>query len=141
MPLRNLDKLYTATDDQARLKIIQGFLLSQLKEREEDRLVTGALQHIYGSRGTVRIAALAAKLHTSQSPLEKRFRAVVGASPKKFASIVRSQYMLEALKHNNQNIAEHLLAYHDQAHFIKDFKKFSSVTPDQYLRTILNGQK
>jgi AraC-like DNA-binding protein len=135
------EKLEAAETDNQRLKIVEDFLLSQLRERETDRLVAGALHHIYHSKGTIRIAALAELLHTSQSPLEKRFRAIVGASPKKFAGIVRAQHMMELMNDNKQDSAEHLSAYYDQAHFIKDFKNFSSMTPEQYLRAIRDQRK
>jgi AraC-like DNA-binding protein len=116
-------------------------LLRHIKERKADQLVAGALHHIYQSKGTIRIGALSELLHTSQSPLEKRFRAIVGASPKKFAGIVHARYMLGALNNDDQDAAEHLSAYYDQAHFIKDFKKFSSLTPEQYLRAIRDQRK
>jgi methylphosphotriester-DNA--protein-cysteine methyltransferase len=135
------EKLEAAETDTERLKIVESFLLCQIKERKADQLVAGALHYIYNSKGTIRMTALAELLHTSQSPLEKRFRAIVGASPKKFAGIVRARHMLGAISNDDQDTAEHLSAYYDQAHFIKDFKKFSSMTPEQYLRAIREQRK
>lgn len=135
------EKLEAAVNDNLRLRVVEDFLLRHIKERKADQLVAGALHHIYQSKGTIRIAALSELLHTSQSPLEKRFRAIVGASPKKFAGIVRARHMLGALNNDDQDAAEHLSAYYDQAHFIKDFKKFSSMTPEQYLRAIRDQRK
>jgi len=135
------ERLASAGSDPERLKVVERFLLDQLKERAADQLVAGALYHIHQSKGTIRIATLARLLHTSQSPLEKRFRSIVGASPKKFAGIVRAQHMLQALNSNDQRTADHLSAYYDQAHFIKDFKKFSSLTPEQYLKQIREQRK
>jgi len=135
------EKLEAAQSDTARLNILETFLLCQLLERERDRMIASAIEIIYQSKGTIRIAALAKHLHTSQSPLEKRFRALVGASPKKFAGIVRARHFLQALGANKQDAAEHLSAYYDQAHFIKDFKRFSSVTPEQYLKDVQTKYK
>lgn len=130
------EKLMATRHDEDRIKIVERFLLNHLNHRTHDALVTGALQAIYFSRGTIRISKLAQELHISQSPLEKRFRAVVGASPKKFAGIVRARHMLTALEQNNMQLAEHLSAYYDQAHFIKDFKRFTSFTPERYLKLV-----
>lgn len=130
------EMLEAARDDNERLTVVENFLLRQFRERKCDQLVAGALHYIHHSKGTIRMAALAELLHTSQSPLEKRFRAVVGASPKKFAGIVRARQVMDALTNNSQNLAEHLLSYYDQAHFIKDFKRFSSMTPEHYLKNI-----
>ncbi|WP_369803585.1 helix-turn-helix domain-containing protein [Mucilaginibacter sp. MD40] len=80
-------------------------------------------------------------LNISQSPLEKRFRALVGASSKKFAGIVRARHVLNALNKNDQDTADYLSAFYDQAHFIKDFKKFSSMTPEHYLKMLRQRQK
>lgn len=135
------EKLEAAEADRVRLELVEDFLLRHIKERKEDLMVAGAVHHIYQSKGTIRIAALAQILNTSESPLEKRFRTLVGASPKKFAGIVRSRHILESLKNKDEDAAEHLSSYYDQAHFIKDFKKFSSMTPDQYLRSIRDQNK
>ena len=135
------EKLEAADTDTERLKIVEDFLLHQIKARKTDQLVVGALHFICNSKGTIRMTALAELLHTSQSPLEKRFRAIVGASPKKFASIVRARQMLIALSNDDQDVAEQLSIYYDQSHFIKDFKKFSAMTPEQYLKVIRAQQK
>ncbi|SMC88953.1 helix-turn-helix domain-containing protein [Pedobacter africanus] len=130
------ENLVNCDSDIARIRLVENFLIAHLNERPADLLVVKALQYIHESKGTIRIAKLAAMLHTSASPLEKRFRLEVGASPKKFATIVRARYVLAAMEHGNQGYAEYLLAFYDQAHFIKDFKKFASVTPEQYLKQL-----
>jgi len=128
------DQLSIVADDLSRIKIIEKLLISQLYAHPTDVLVIKALQYIHHSKGTIRITELAKKLHTSQSPLEKRFRRVVGASPKKFASIVRIKNVITALNQNEPEFAMYLAGYYDQAHFIKDFKTFTSQTPEQYLK-------
>jgi AraC-like DNA-binding protein len=127
------ERLVAVPDDLSRIKLIENFLVSQLDDKPEDLLVSSALEYIHQSKGTIRMSELAALLNTSASPLEKRFRREVGASPKKFATIVRARNVLEAMERGNEGYAEYLSAYYDQAHFIKDFKKFASVTPEQYL--------
>lgn len=130
------EKLQAAPTDAARIALVEYFLTDHLNAGKQDVLVAKALQYIHASKGTVRINNLAKALNTSQSPLEKRFRSQVGASPKKFAGIVRAQSMIQALNNGDLNLAEHLSSYYDQAHFIKDFKKYTSLTPEQYLRMI-----
>lgn len=133
--------LESARTDNERIHVVERFLLGQMKQRQADKLVAGALYHIDQSKGTIRIAELAEILHTSQSPLEKRFRSIVGASPKKFAGIVRAQHIMEVLKNSDACSSEHLNVYYDQANFIKDFKKFSSLTPEQYLKLMRDQRK
>lgn len=129
------EKLNTANGDKERIAVVEHLLLTHLRNHQPDLLVNKALLYIHHSKGTIRIAELAKKLNTSQSPLEKRFRRVVGASPKKFASIVRIQNVMHTLNQNNTEFAGLLAGYYDQAHFIKDFKTFTSETPEQYLKS------
>lgn len=130
------ERLAEARDDRARLAIVEEFLLGELRVFEPDPLVAGALSAIYDSGGTIRIRELAAELHISQSPLEKRFRQYVGASPKKFAGIVRIRKMITALERGRGHLdaMDYLDVYYDQAHFINDFKRFTSMTPEEFLR-------
>ncbi|MGN6396666.1 MAG: helix-turn-helix domain-containing protein [Mucilaginibacter sp.] len=130
------EQLMFAADDRARINLVERFLIKQLDEGQPDLMVSRALEHIHQSGGTIRISELARLLHTSASPLEKRFRREVGASPKKLATIIRASNVLTALENGQQGYAEYLSAFYDQAHFIKYFKKFASVTPEQYLKRI-----
>jgi AraC-like DNA-binding protein len=129
------EKLATAVSDKQRIKIVEDFFISQLKEAATDKLVIEAVKLIYQSKGTIRIKELNDRLFISQSPFEKRFRKVVGTSPKKFASIVRFNAVL-----NNLNATKSLAEicyennFFDQAHFIKDFKQFTGDTPDNFKR-------
>lgn len=130
------ERLALCVNDHDRIRVVESFLIGQLRERTPDLLVRQATEHIHASRGTIRIAELARLLHTSSSPLEKRFRQEVGASPKKFAMIVRARNVLAAMDQGKQQYAEYLLGYYDQAHFIRDFKKFTSLTPEEYLMSL-----
>ena len=60
-----------------------------MPNNDSDALVAKAVNLIVNSNGTLRITELSQRLYISQSPLEKRFRKVVGATPKKFSSIIR----------------------------------------------------
>lgn len=125
--------LKQATDDQQRIGLVEQFLLAQLRAFTPDRLVNAAVQQIYRSEGSIRIKQLAAQLHTSQSPLEKRFRKLVGATPKKFTSIVRFQSLLTK-PDRGLTLTEiaYQFGYYDQSHFIKEFKNFTGETPLQF---------
>lgn len=129
------DKLCTATTDKQRIKIVEQFLLSQLRHFETDKQVVEAVRLIYQSKGSIRIKELNEKLFISQSPFEKRFRKLVGTTPKKFASIVRFNTVLDNLN-KTKSLTEicYENGFFDQAHFIKDFKQFTGDTPDNFKR-------
>lgn len=129
------DKLALAGTDQARIRIVEHFLQSQLKDIQTDRLIVEAVRLIYQSRGTIRIRELIDQLCISQSPFEKRFRKVVGTSPKKFASIVRFNAVLDDLGQMKSLIDIcHEHHFFDQAHFSKDFKRHTGDSPEAFQR-------
>ncbi|QQL50119.1 helix-turn-helix domain-containing protein [Mucilaginibacter ginkgonis] len=128
------EQLLESSGDVQRLACIEQFLLTNMTGREADKLVEAAIDLIDNSQGTIRIEAMARQLNTSLSPLEKRFRAIVGTTPKKYATIVRMKRMLQALEINDKQKADYLLDFYDQSHFIHQFKKFTSLTPQQYYK-------
>ena len=129
------EKLAIANTDKLRIKIVEQFLASQLKDIQIDKLIVEAVKLIYQSKGTIRVKELNEKLFISQSPFEKRFRKVVGTTPKKLTSIVRFNAVLDNLNETKtltEICYEH--NFFDQAHFIKDFKQFTGDTPQNFKR-------
>lgn len=129
------EKLTIATTDKHRIKVVEQFLVSQLKDIKTDKLIVEAVKLIYQTNGTIRIKELNEKLFISQSPFEKRFRKVVGTTAKKFASIVRFNAVLDNLN-ETKTLTEICYEnnFFDQAHFIKDFKQFTGDTPENFKR-------
>lgn len=129
------DQLGRAASDEARVRAVEQFLLARLRPAAPDRLVLGALALLHGSHGTLRVAALARQLGSSASPLEKRFRQAVGASPKQLAGIIRLQAALARYR-PGMSLTELALAagFYDQAHFVHAFRAFTGQTPSAYFR-------
>lgn len=131
------EKLAMASTDKQRVRMVEQFLIAQLKDIETDKLIVEAIKLIYQSKGTIRIKELNEKLYISQSPFEKRFRKIVGTTAKKFASIVRFNSVLDHLS-ETKTLTEICYEnnFFDQAHFIKDFKQFTGDTPENFKRIL-----
>lgn len=129
------EKLSICSADRQRIKVVEQFLVSQLKDIETDKLIVEAVKLIYQSKGTIRIKELTEQLLISQSPFEKRFRKTVGTTAKKFASIVRFNAVFDNLK-TTKSLTDICYEnnFFDQAHFIKDFKQFTGDTPENFKR-------
>lgn len=129
------EMLALALTDRERIRAVEMFLEQQLKEKTEDQLIVKAVTLIYGSKGSMRIKELHQQLHISQSAFEKRFRKLVGTSPKKFASIVRFNTVLKNLG-QEKSLTEICYDnnFFDQAHFIKDFKQYTGDSPENFKR-------
>jgi len=127
------EQLYEAKEDAGRITVMENFLLNRKRQETPDQLVMSAISLMHQHKGNIRIKDLAILLNTSHSPLEKRFRQVVGASPKKFASIVRFRYTIS--QHENQRTLTGLgyeAGFYDQPHFIREFTHFTGKTPQQF---------
>lgn len=127
------ERLKEVKNEREKITIVEKFLILRLRENAADKLVAAAIQQIYRSKGIIRITELARYLNISQSPLEKRFRRIVGTSPKKFASIVRLKNVIKEFS-PSENLTElgYEAGFFDQAHFIKNFKRFTGLTPERY---------
>ena len=68
------DELAESKSDDKRIASVERFLISRMKNTEQDKLVLAALAIIHKSKGNIRIKDLVEQLNISQSPLEKRFR-------------------------------------------------------------------
>lgn len=85
---------------------------------------------------TVSVEKIAERLKVSQRHLETQFKHQIGLSPKTYAIIMRFKRMEHLLRSQtsvNWQKMTFASEYHDQNHFIKDFKRFTGQTPGSYL--------
>lgn len=74
----------------------------------------------------------------SYSTIERHFKRETGLTPKKFESLKRFKSVItEICNTQNSDWLKYVTDYnyYDQAHFIKDMKKFSQLTPSKLLET------
>jgi AraC-like DNA-binding protein len=82
------------------------------------------------------IAGIAAELGVSHGHLDREFRRVVGFGPRTLARILRMRRLLAVLDVYGSVAWTTLaadLGWYDQAHLIRDFKRFTGVTPSAYV--------
>lgn len=117
--------------DNERISTIENLLLSKLIKREKDLLVDGAIHQIIQSKGNVPIHELAKNYFLSQKQFTRRFTNQVGCTPKLFSRIVRFQHILAMIRRPENSLTEVALkgGYFDQAHFIKEFRYFTTENP------------
>ena len=129
------EKLSATQSTKARVALIEAFLMEKINSRKPDELVSHAVDTIQQHKGLIKIRALAETLNVSQDPFEKRFRRVIGSSPKQYASIVRFNHVIERYP-SYQSLTDASLdaGYYDQAHFIKDFRRFTGEAPGAFLK-------
>ena len=139
IPHQNLsaieEQLAEAKSNSQRINLIEQFLLSELYNHKPDKLILTALKKIHSAKGIIKIKDLAATLYISQDAFEKRFRRLVGTSPKQFSSILRMKSITNSRqqKHTLTKVAFDA-GYFDQPHFNKDFRLFTGQTPTEFFK-------
>jgi methylphosphotriester-DNA--protein-cysteine methyltransferase len=118
---------------------VEHFLVARAANARPDDFVSAAVSKIEEAHGMVRIEHVARRVGLCQSALERRFRRVAGASPKKFASIVRLRraVRLRAMGADFTSIAA-ATGYCDQSHFINDFKQITGLAPESFFQRRLS---
>lgn len=120
-----------ATEDR-NLKMDSFFLqYIQSSDHRVDSRLCEAIAIILRNAGLVSIeTGLDAGISPRQ--LRRLFQFYIGDTPKSFSRVIRFQHMLNSgLVSRQDSITQHLYdaGYYDQAHFIREFKKFYGVTP------------
>ena len=130
-----MEQVAAATTDAARVALVEQFLLARLHGAESDHLVLRTLRAIRAAPGAVRVGRLAHDFGISRDRLEKRFRRVVGASPKQLATIHRLHQAVGSYE-PGANLAQLSVAsgYCDQSHFNREFRAATGQAPRQFLR-------
>lgn len=140
------EKILIASNDEQRIQIIESFLLQKLKQHisTADPAINYCVQYILQNHGNINVPVLASAVNISPRQLERRFIAAVGISMMTLARIQRFQhtlYLLEKNQYTSFTALTYELGFYDQAHFIKDFKVFTGLSPKQYLSENLSLAK
>ncbi len=133
------DEVARAASHEDRLAAMQTLLERLLSvESQEDVFVRQACQYITKSEGEYSVQELVKLIGFSERQLERKFKKQVGITPKILSRIMRFQKFLAMTKTSNTlTLSDAALAcgYYDQSHFIRDFTRFSGVTPMHYLNS------
>jgi AraC-like DNA-binding protein len=129
------EQLAEPQDHARRVELLEDFMLARVRVSEPDPLVGTAVRWLEQRGIGGRISELTQYIGLSQSALERRFRRVVGISPKKFASVLRLQRAVR-LRQTGADLTAvaHAAGYFDQSHFITDFRRATGSSPEAFFR-------
>ncbi len=126
-----------ATDTKSRIHLVENFLLQQLQNAATiDKIVQSTIDVMYSTKGQTPIGTISKKDQAKKKQLERKFKKQVGLSPKQLSKVIRLQAALKMmLGKNTDNLTKvaYESGYYDQSHFIRDFKTFTGVNPNDFL--------
>lgn len=127
-----------ANSTSEKIKLIEAFLLNRLTDIETvDRIVKSTVETILTANGQLSIDDLSKQTNINRRQLERKFSSTIGLSPKKLSKTIRLQATLKILlnkKFTSLTTLAYQHEYYDQAHFIKDFKELTGLTPKEFYR-------
>jgi AraC-like DNA-binding protein len=129
-------EMLSAETTDERIEIIERFLLDRLvSQKSIDNIAKSSVELIFELNGQLSVDELSDHLKINRRQLERKFSSVIGLSPKQLSKIIRLQATLKMIA-NSQFTSLTAIAYegnyYDQAHFIKDFKEFTGMSPKKF---------
>ncbi len=129
------DKLFNSPNNRQRIIHLENFLIKRLIHNNEFERVEHAIKIIENSKGQIKAQDIAHEVCLGIKQFERTFSKYVGINPKKYASIVRFQNVIQMKReHKDLNMSQLAFdnGYYDQSHFIHDFKSLTGFTPKSF---------
>jgi len=145
VPLKDLGAAWTAlfepffyqTSLTERICLTEAFLMKRLNQVEINADLYNSIQHLLQNCGRSPVNDICAYSSVSQRQMERLYRQYVGLPPKRVSSLIRYQNvwheMISSPVFNIQDAVARY-GYTDQAHLLKDFKRFHGITPTEARR-------
>lgn len=120
-----------------KIELLQKFLLKLFTHTAPDPIFEYCIQRIQETNGAISIKELEKSTGYSSRWLNMKFQEKIGVSPKNLCAISRFQFFYQTLISDPSQIFENKIyhsIYHDQSHFIKEFKRFTGMPPTLFER-------
>jgi len=142
-PVKQLHTRLLATPGiSQKIALLESFLTRILTKEEKRSVGIDRAGHILETMtqdpSEIKINAIAARHGITSRYLNKLIQQHTGLTPISIHKIRRFQFSLKLIGRKDQPLTAiaYDCGYFDQAHFIKDFKSFTGLTPSAYLRNI-----
>lgn len=130
------DQLATAAGPEEMLTLLERELLQRLCVTAGLDLVRHTSSLISAARGSLQIGHLNSATDVSSTHLVKRFKEIIGVTPKRLARthrFVDTVFAIDPAKPVDWAQLAFRAGYFDQAHFGHEFRKFTGLTPTRYI--------
>lgn len=118
-----------------KIMVLESYLLEQLKKNEgrlkKVLMVSNLSRHLLTHHQSLDLPALAQYSGWSERYIQKLYLSNVGISPAAFIAVARFNEALHLVLNTSLSLTSiaYECGYYDQSHFIREFKKFTGITP------------
>ncbi|SEN90951.1 transcriptional regulator, AraC family [Flavobacterium sp. CF108] len=128
------EKIMEADGLTSKINILENHFLQLLKKNEtrlkKVSILQGLSQNLFVTN-SLNLPAMAQHSGLSERYIQKLYLSNIGISPSAFTSVIRFNKSLHLVLNTSESLTTiaYDCGYYDQAHFIKEFKKFTGITP------------
>ena len=131
------EKLLGKNDCQNKPTLLNAFFTQLMPKNAFNShiLIQSSLHFILKNKGCVSVNQLVKHTGYTERHIERMFSDAVGLNPKKFSNIIRLHTFLRLMKEGTGNFTTigYKCGYADQSHLIREFKKYTGITPKEYV--------
>ncbi len=129
-------RLFEAQSNEQRVAITEHYLLQKLNTDNDYPFVNACSAELLGSPYH-KIHTLAQNFNTSYKTIERKFKKVIGLSPKELLKVRRFNHAVHTMyscKYDTLSAVAAACGYYDQSHFNREFKQLTHYTPCQFMQ-------
>lgn len=130
------ERLSNAGDPKAKFKILESMLLQLMNpDFQLNPALISVVRQFQTQGASQSISDIARTIGYSRRQLSTLFREAVGVAPKTYGRIRRFQQAIKIIRRQSRPKWSRIAlscGYYDQAHFNRDFKALSGLTPTEY---------
>lgn len=129
-----LTELFTTADSTERLHILKDYLLKISSKKTPRRSIT-LIDELYQNPKEQTVNAIAEGCGYHERHFYRLCKVYYGLSPKVLLNILRLHLCLTMMLEGNSDLSDiaHSCGFYDQAHFIKEIKRYTGFSPLQLL--------
>jgi len=132
-------QLIYAGSTTRKIEVLDNLLILQLQQNNKEcEIIKYATDEIMCNPCTEILSALLNKLDLNKRTFQRIFKKYVGITPNQYRRICQFQVSFEQLRGKGFNKLTDIAydnGFADQSHFIRSFKEFTQITPNDYLRS------
>ncbi|MBT2619913.1 MULTISPECIES: helix-turn-helix domain-containing protein [Chryseobacterium] len=119
----------------SKISILETHFLKQLKKNEtrlkKISIIQTLSQQFFLDHQPLALSTIAQNSGLSERYIQKLYMMNMGISPSAFSGVIRFNKSLQMVLNTAASLTEiaYACGYYDQAHFIKEFRKFTAITP------------